>query len=182
MYIHKDIAAYIYKYKNRHKNQERNHQIYFRQFTIFNLTVWCFFSLLRMTRWSTVQTQLKVRLLSCEQINTGTIQSDTFLSLPICEPSIAHPCLPGQPVNHRPPLSQGIQEKRVDGVGGKEEEMRLDGGLKLPEITTEPLQLLETINTISWVLGCRVESWPQFCSQWLKTFSFAFVPFISVSK
>lgn len=102
-----------------------------------------------MTRWSTVQTQLKVRLLSCERINAETMQSDTFLSLPICEHSIAHPCLPGLPVNHRPPISPGTGERRKDGVEGKEEEMRLDDELKLPKITTETLQLVETFNTVS---------------------------------
>lgn len=89
-----------------------------------------------MRRWSTVQTQLKVGSILVSGSMQGTVQSDTHLSLPICEPSIAHPRLPGQSVNHRPPLSHGARDEggRV-GV-----EMWLDGWLKLSEITAGPLQ------------------------------------------
>lgn len=186
MYMHKDISTYIYEYKNRHRikststkciSGKRSHQA--KSSSPFSIWL-CgrFFSLLWMTRWSTVQTQLKVSLLSCKQINAGTIKPDTYLSFPICEPSIAHPCLPGRPVNHRPPLSQGTQEKRKDAVGVKKEEMRLDGWLKLSEITTEPLQQVENTNTISGGLKCMAESWPQLCSQWLHSFSLACIHLI----
>lgn len=135
-----------------------------------------------MKRWSTVQTQIKGQFHSCQQINVGTIQSDTHLSLPICEPSIAHPRLPGQPVNHRPPLSHGAQRRGEDGVGVKEEEMRLDGWLKLSEITAGPLQQVEKTTRISGALGCMAEYRLQLCSQWPEFVSLTFSLFISVSK
>lgn len=95
-----------------------------------------------MRRWSTVQTQLKVSAILVSGSMQGTVQSDTHLSLPIREPSIAHPSLPGQPVNHRPPLSHGAWDERGGrgGVGEEGEEMWLDGWLKLSEITADPLQ------------------------------------------
>ncbi len=67
-------------------------------------------------------------------------------------------------------------------MGGEEEEMRLDGWLKLSEITTDPLQQVENTTRISGDLGCMAECRPWLCSQWREFFSFTFILFISVSK
>lgn len=143
------------------------------------LSVGCFFF---TVSYETVHSSnsAKGRLHSCEEINAGTIQSDTHVSVDICEPSIAHQRSPGQPVNHRPPLSQGTREKSEDGV--KEKEMGLDGWVKLSEITTEPLQQVENTTRISRALQCMAESWPQLCSLWVESLNFTSARFISVSK
>lgn len=55
----------------------------------------------------------------------------------------------------------------------KEGEMRLDGWLKLSEITADLLQQVEnTTSRISGALGCIAEYRPQLCSQWLEFFRF----------
>lgn len=47
---------------------------------------------------------------------SGSIQGPSsridIYPFPICEPSIAHTCLPGQPLNHRPPLSHWAHGRR----------------------------------------------------------------------
>lgn len=51
--------------------------------------------------------------------------------------------------------------------------MRLDGWLKLSEITADLLQQVEnTTSRISGALGCIAEYRPQLCSQWLEFFRF----------
>lgn len=65
----------------------------------------------------------RVQLHSQEQINPGTIWSERHIFLSAQAPSTTHPCLPGQPVNHRPALSHGARKRRGrGGVSGKGDE------------------------------------------------------------
>lgn len=62
--------------------------------------------------WSTVQTQLKVSSIPVSGSIQGPSSRIDIYPFPICEPSIAHTCLPGQPLNHRPPLSHWAHGRR----------------------------------------------------------------------
>lgn len=59
-----------------------------------------------------MQTQLKVSSIPVSGSIQGPSSRIDIYPFPICEPSIAHRCLPGQPLNHRPPLSHWAHGRR----------------------------------------------------------------------
>lgn len=61
---------------------------------------------------SEMQTQLKVSSIPVSGSIQGPSSRIDIYPFPICEPSIAHRCLPGQPLNHRPPLSHWAHGRR----------------------------------------------------------------------
>lgn len=113
--------------------------------------------------WNSVKGQLS----PSEQINAEAIQSDTHLSFPICEPSFVHTCLPGQPVNHKPPLSHG--------AASREWRKRRWGwmvGWKCLKLSQTHLSKLKIPPESLELLKCMTEFRPHFCSHWHKFLSF----------
>lgn len=104
---------------------------------------------------------VKGQLHLCQQINAGpSSQIHIYPFLYVSPPLLTLACL-AKLVNHRPPLSHGVQ-RGGDGVGVQEEEMSLNGWLKLSEITVDPLQQVGNTTRISGAFRCMAGYRPQW--------------------